>query len=139
MTRRDQALRRTVTASRNELSNFEMKIRLPVFLFLAMAWASGLAPSAVAAADPLEVRITIKGHRFEPEKIEVPAGQRLKLVVTNADATPEEFESKVLRIERVILGGQSATFNVRPLNKGQTYKFFGEFHEDTAQGVLIAK
>ena len=74
----------------------------------------------------MDVRITIKGHRFEPDKIEVPAGRRLKLVVTNADATPEEFECKVLRIERVILGGQSATFNVRPLNKGQTYKFFGE-------------
>jgi len=26
-----------------------------------------------------------------------------------------------------------------PPYKGQTYKFFGEFHEDTAQGALIAQ
>ena len=117
-----------------------MKIRLSVFLFFALACTPELAFSAAAAAaEPMEIHIKIKQHRFEPEKIEVPAGQRLKLIVTNADATPEEFESKVLRIERVILGGQSATFNVRPLNKGQTYKFFGEFHEDTAQGELTAK
>jgi len=116
-----------------------MKIRLSAFLFLALACVAGLALPVAAAAEPMEIRITIKQHRFEPEKIEVPAGQRLKLVVVNADATPEEFESKVLRIERVIMGGQSATFNVRPLNKGQTYKFFGEFHEDTAQGALIAQ
>ena len=116
-----------------------MKIRLPAYLFLVLACAPALALSTAAGAEPMEVHITIKDHRFEPEKIEVPAGQRLKLIVKNADTTPEEFESKVLRIERVILGGQSATFNVRPLNKGQTYKFFGEFHEDTAQGALIAK
>jgi Cupredoxin-like domain len=132
-------LRRGGLPALNELSDLDMKFRLPVYLFLALAWVPGLTLSAASAAEPMEIRITIKGHRFEPERIEVPAGQRLKLVVTNADATPEEFESKVLRIERVILGGQSATFNVRPLNKGQTYKFFGEFHEDTAQGVLIAK
>jgi len=112
-----------------------MRVRFYVFLLLALVWA----PELASAAEPVEVPITIKGHRFEPDKVEVPAGQPLKLVVTNADATPEEFECKVLRIERVILGGQSATFNVRPLNKGQTYKFFGEFHEDTAQGELIAK
>jgi Cupredoxin-like domain len=116
-----------------------MKIRLPVFLLFALACAPWLTLSTASAAEPVEIHITIKNHRFDPEKIDVPAGQKLKLIVTNADTTPEEFESKVLRIERVILGGQSATFNVRPLNKGQTYKFFGEFHEDTAQGELIAK
>jgi hypothetical protein len=116
-----------------------MKISLSAFLLAALFWVPGLAISTAAGAEPHEIRITIKDHRFEPAKIEVPADTKLKLVVKNADATPEEFESKVLRIERVILGGRSATFRVRPLSKGQTYKFFGEFHEDTAQGELIAK
>jgi Cupredoxin-like domain len=116
-----------------------MKIRIAVSLLFALGCTPGLTVATAAMAEPTEIRITIKDHRFHPEKIDVPAGQKLKLIVTNADTTPEEFESKVLRIERVILGGQSATFNVRPLNKGQTYKFFGEFHEDTAQGALTAK
>lgn len=116
-----------------------MKLRLPALLLLAFATAPGLAPTTATAADPQEFNITIKDHKFDPQTIEVPAGKPLKLIVKNADATPEEFESTVLRVERVILGGRSATFRIRPLTKGETYKFFGEFHKDTAHGELIAK
>ena len=44
------------------------------------------------AADP-EFTLVIRDHRFEPAEIRVPAGQKIKLVVHNQDATPEEFES----------------------------------------------
>lgn len=96
------------------------------------------APLA-SGADPMEVRITIRDHRFEPDTIEVPAGQEIKLVVTNADPTPEEFESAGLKIERVIRPGQTAEFRVRPLLANRTYKFFGEYHPKTAQGRLVVK
>ena len=68
----------------------------------------------------------------------MPAGKPITIRVDNQDATPEEFESKTLRIEKIIPGKSSGTFNVRALQPGR-YKFFGEFNEATAQGVLVVE
>ena len=106
---------------------------------LALAWASPALPSAARAEEPFEVKITIRNHRFEPAEIEVPAGRPLRLIVTNADSTPEEFESVGLGVERVIAGGATATFMTRPLRASRNYKFFGEFNQDTAQGRFVVK
>src|SRR5665647_2345769 len=54
-----------------------------------------LALSQFAMAEP-EALLVIKGHRFEPAELKVPAGQRVKLTVHNQDPTPEEFESCLL-------------------------------------------
>jgi Cupredoxin-like domain len=114
--------------------------RRRLFLALALTFVTGLSlPETATAEEAHEVRITIRNHRFEPDKIEVPAGRPLKLIVTNADDTPEEFESVALKIERVIQGGKTAEFTVRPLRKNRNYKFFGEFHQDTAKGELVVK
>lgn len=82
--------------------------------------------------------IQIKDHQFSPAKIVVPAGQKIKLRIENLDATPEEFESHDLNREKIVTGGGKITIYIGPLKPG-TYKYFGEFHEDTAQGVIIAK
>jgi hypothetical protein len=118
------------------------KSRLIIGLLLVAAgWLGLLANALPARADdsPFEVRITIRDHRFEPAMIEVPANRALKLIVTNADSTPEEFESIGLKIERVIPGGKTAEFMVKPLRPNRNYKFFGEFHPDTAQGQVVVK
>lgn len=83
-------------------------------------------------------QITIKDHRFKPAKLTIPAGKKIKLIVINEDATPEEFESYTLNREKIIRGKRRATIFIGPLKPG-TYKYFGEFHQDTAQGVIIAK
>jgi plastocyanin len=85
-----------------------------------------------------EVALTIKNHRFEPAELEVPAGQSFTLNVSNQDASPEEFESDDLDIEKVIPGGRSAVIKVGPLDAGR-YEFYGEYHEDSARGVIVAK
>jgi len=90
-----------------------------------------------AAADP-EVALTIREHRFEPAELRVPAGQKIKLVVHNQDATPEEFESHELNREKVVAPGAKASIFIGPLKPGR-YPFFGEFHEKTARGVVIAE
>ncbi|PWC56359.1 cupredoxin domain-containing protein [Azospirillum sp. TSO22-1] len=95
-----------------------------------------LAGSALAADN--EFTIVIKDHKFQPATLEVPAGQKLVLIVDNQDATAEEFESRDFKAEKIIGGGKSAKVNVAPLKPG-TYKFFGEFNMDTAQGTLVAK
>lgn len=96
-----------------------------------------LLPFAALAADT-EFAIAIRDHRFEPAEIKVPAGQKIKLVVHNQDATPEEFESHELNREKVIAPGSKGTLYVGPLKPGR-YPFFGEFNEKTARGALIAE
>ena len=76
--------------------------------------------------------------RFEPVEITAPAGKKLKLVIDNQDATPEEFESHDLRREKVVAGNSKATVWIGPLKPG-TYSFVGEYHEATAKGTLIVK
>ncbi|HPE74145.1 MAG TPA: cupredoxin domain-containing protein [Candidatus Competibacter sp.] len=82
--------------------------------------------------------LIIEDHRFKPSELQVPAGQKFKLIVDNRDPTPEEFESHALKLEKVIPGKRQATLNVGPLQPGG-YDFVGEFHEKTAQGRLVAQ
>ena len=94
--------------------------------------------STVALAETGDVHLVIRDHKFEPVELTVPAGQKFKLVVENQDATPEEFESNELNREKVVVGKGTITVFLGPLDAGR-YPFFGDFHQETAQGVLIAK
>ena len=105
---------------------------LPVAALLALTVG---VPAARAEDSP---RIEITGHRFVPDRIEVPARTKFRLLVKNNDATAEEFESTQLNREKVVAPGQTITIFLGPLAPGE-YKFFGDFHKDTAQGVLIAR
>jgi plastocyanin domain-containing protein len=87
---------------------------------------------------PTEIPVTIENNRFVPSEIKVKAGKPFVLVVTNKDAKPEEFESKELRIEKVIPAGKTASIRVRALKPG-TYPFFGEFNPKSAQGRIVAE
>jgi plastocyanin domain-containing protein len=107
--------------------------RLPAALFMSLS----LPLAAFAAGEP-EFNLVIQNHRFAPDRIEVPAGKKVKLLIENKDATPEEFESESLKIEKVIPGNAKATVFAGPLKAGE-YKFVGEFNEKTAQGVIVAK
>ncbi len=106
-------------------------------LRLAAAVLLSLSLGAFAAGEP-EFSIAIEGHKFTPDRIEVPAGKKVKFIVDNKDATPEEFESAALKIEKVIPGKSKATIYIGPLKAGE-YKFVGEYNEKTAKGVVVAK
>ena len=106
---------------------------LLVLMSLAALFAA--APDAARAQD---YTVTIKDHRFTPSEIKVPANKRFEIMVINDDATPEEFESKPLKIEKVIPGKSKGVVRIGPLKPGR-YPFVGEFHEDTAKGVVIAE
>ena len=107
-------------------------------LALAALAASSAASSAAWAADEPVFALNIRGHRFNPAQIEIPANTKIRLVIRNEDPTPEEFDSTQLRREKVIPGGSEATLYVGPLPPG-TYEFIGEFHPDTARGRLIVR
>jgi hypothetical protein len=97
----------------------------------------GRAVSA-AAQEPPTIAVTIKDHRFTPSEIHVPQGKPVILKVTNEDSTPEEFDSTALKVEKVIVGGTYGTIHLRPLGPGR-YSFMGEYHSDTAQGVVVSE
>jgi hypothetical protein len=90
------------------------------------------------ADDATTIHVTIKDHKFTPAEIHVPAGKPSVLLIKNEDATPEELDSSALKVEKVIAGGKEVTVRLRPLAKG-SYPFEGEYHHDTAKGVVIAE
>lgn len=112
-----------------------MKIHPPALALLA---ASSLLVATASGADAPEFRLVLKGHVFNPTELEVPAGHKIRLVVENQDATPEEFESYELNRERIVPANDSITVFVGPLEPGR-YEFFGEFNADTARGWLVAR
>jgi len=110
------------------------------FVFRACAIAVALLVAAACSEQPVDqvITVTIKDHKFSPDRIAVPAGQRIKLLVRNEDATAEEFESHDLNREKIIGPGQEAAIVVGPLEAGE-YHFFGEFNMDTAQGFVVVE
>lgn len=94
-----------------------------------------LLPFTAHAADYM---LTIKDHQFQPAKLTIPSGTKIKLLIENQDATPDEFDSHALNREKVIAGHGTATIYIGPLTPGR-YPFTGEFHATTAQGVIVAQ
>ncbi len=88
--------------------------------------------------EAVTARTAIKEHRFQPAEIRVPANTPITLVVRNLDPTPEEFECKTLRVEKIVAGKSEITILLRPLAPGR-YRFFGDFNEATAEGAIVAE
>lgn len=85
-----------------------------------------------------EYILIIQNHKFEPAEIKIPAGKKIKIQVQNKDDSPEEFHSDDLKREKVVLGNKTGYVLLGPLSPGR-YKFMGEFHESTAQGVVVVE
>ncbi|MFT6987625.1 MAG: plastocyanin [Psychromonas sp.] len=98
----------------------------------------GLAICSPLMAETQTFELSIKNHNFEPSTLTIPLDERVKLVIKNEDATPEEFESHKLNREKIIPGNSEGVVFVGPLYAGE-YPFVGEFHEESAHGKLIVK
>ena len=106
--------------------------RISAILALASLFA------APALAQQATVHITIKDHKFSPSEPHAPANQPFAIVVKNLDSTASEFESKTLRVEKVVAPGGEITMQIRALNPGR-YHFFDDFHQETTDGDLIVE
>lgn len=113
---------------------YGMKTMCAALIAIAVCMPSAKAEDKAA----LEFVTVIKDHKFSPDVVEVPAGEKFTLIVKNQDNSAEEFESHDLKREKVIPGGKEGKFKMGPLKEGE-YKFFGEFNEATAQGKIVAK
>ena len=91
------------------------------------------------AADDLPVfKLTARDGKFEPLTIEVPAGKRFKIEISNDGKGPREFESKDLKQEKVLAAGAKSSVVINALKPG-TYTFFDEYHMDAPKGRIVAK
>lgn len=104
-------------------------------LLCTLPWLLAFCASAEAALP--SYALSIRDGHFTPARIEVPAGQRFKIVVMNAGNGPTEFESTPLRIEKVLGQGVTSFVVIHPLKPGR-YPFFDEFHLDLPAGEIIA-
>ena len=95
-----------------------------------------LAVSSFVVFARQEFELVLKDHLFFPAELRVPAEQKIKIRLINTDNTPEEFESFALNREKVVLGQSEAVLYLGPLQAGE-YGFFGDFHPDSAKGILI--
>ena len=102
--------------------------------------AAGLlfAGGASFAADLPTFKLEMRDGVLNPARIEVPAGKKIKIEVHNTGKSAAEFESVQLRKEKVLAPGADSFVVIAPLAPGE-YKFFDDFHLQTAQGVIVAK
>jgi hypothetical protein len=105
---------------------------------LGLLIASLMASPAALADDLPTILLVMKDGRLFPETLEVPADTKFRLEVRNEGPGAAEFESLELKKETVLAPGVTRKLVFHPLKAG-SYKFFDEFHPDTAQGRIVAK
>ena len=87
------------------------------------------------ADDPFPLGLTLKDHLFDPAELKAPAGRDIAITLTNED---ESFDSGALRAGKIVTAKGKVTIKLKPLAAGR-YPFRGEFHDATAQGVLVVE
>ena len=96
--------------------------------------AASIAPAFAGST----VRLTLSGGKFQPSEPHAPANQAFTITVKNLDSKAAEFESRTLRVEKVVAPGGEVSMQIRPLGPGR-YHFFDDFHQDTTEGDLIVE
>ena len=104
---------------------------IPLLLLAALAAGPALADLPVYT-------VVAKDGRLTPAILEVPAGQRFKIVIRNDGRDAIEFESLQLKKEKVLAPGAQSFVVIAPLKPGE-YDYFDEFHPDTAKGRIVAR
>lgn len=105
---------------------------------ILVGFLAGLVAPALAEASAPEPVLVLQDHKFQPGVIHVKANEPSTINLINKDDTAEEFDSTALKVEKVVAGHDKGDVRLRPLAPGR-YNFMGEFHADTAQGVVIAQ
>jgi hypothetical protein len=113
---------------------------MPLWRFNAAVIAAAmiLVPAASFADDAAAIALKLRDHKFEPSEIKAPAGRAIVITLKNEDDAVEEFDSTALRTEKIVTKGGTVTIKLKPLAAGR-YPFQGEYHANTAQGVLIVE
>ncbi len=114
-----------------------MKWLQTLWLLALMSMVGVAVAGPKPKADLLTFHLEMADGKLTPARIEVPAGQRIKITIKNSGKGAAEFESVQLRKEKVLAPGADSFVVIAPLEPGE-YKFFDDFHQQ-AQGVIVAK
>src|ERR1700716_4267528 len=107
-------------------------------LTLAALCAIALLPvSPSQAQQGPEIRVPYSNGQSQPSEVRAPADKPIAFRVKNLDAKAMEFESKSLRVEKVVAANSEGVINVRALKPGR-YEFYDDFNEK-ARGALIVQ
>ena len=107
-------------------------------LILAALCAIAVLPlSASQAQQATELQLTYSKGQFQPSELRAPADKPIAVRLKNLDAKAMEFESKALRVEKVVAANSEGVINVRPLKPGR-YEFYDDFNEK-ARGALVVQ
>ena len=107
-------------------------------LALAALCAVAVLPfSPALAQQAADVQISYSSGQFQPSEIRAPADRPIALRVRNMDGKAMEFESKSLRVEKVVAAKSEGIINIRALKPGR-YEFYDDFN-DKARGVLTVQ
>lgn len=90
------------------------------------------------AQQATEIELSYKDKKFTPAEINAPADKPIVIKFKNLDAKAMEFESKTLKVEKVVAASSDAIINVRAQKPGR-YEFFDEYNEKVARGALVIK
>jgi hypothetical protein len=101
-------------------------------LFLALS----LFISLKTQASTQEFYLTLENHVFTPSELNIPANKKVKLIILNKDLVAEEFDSFDLNREKVLFPKRKSTIFIGPLKSGR-YEYFGEYHPNSAIGIII--
>jgi heme/copper-type cytochrome/quinol oxidase subunit 2 len=89
------------------------------------------------AQQAIEVQVSYSKGQFQPSEVRAPADKPVAIRVKNLDAKAMEFESKSLRVEKIVAANSQGVINVRALKPGR-YEFYDDFN-DTARGALTVQ
>jgi Cupredoxin-like domain len=103
----------------------------------ALCAVAMLQVSPLQAQQATEVQVTYSKGQFQPSQVSAPADKPIILRVKNLDAKAMEFESKSLRVEKVVAANSEGVINVRALKPGR-YEFYDDFNEK-ARGALTVQ
>jgi hypothetical protein len=107
-------------------------------LTLAVICAIAMLPvSPSQAQQATEVQVSYSNGQFQPSELRAPADKPITVRVKNLDAKAMEFESKSLRVEKVVAAKSEGVINVRALKPGR-YEFYDDFNEK-ARGALVVQ
>jgi hypothetical protein len=108
---------------------------MPIRLTSVACCAIALLHAAPALAQQAaEVQLSYSNGAFQPSEVRAPADRPVVFRVKNLDAKAMEFESKSLRVEKVVAGNSEGVINVRALKPGR-YEFYDDFNQ-RARGAL---
>ena len=81
--------------------------------------------------------MTYSNGKFQPSEVSAAADKAITFRVKNLEAKAMEFESKSLRVEKVVAAKSEGVINVRALKPGR-YEFYDEYNEK-ARGAVTVK